>query len=73
VRCASRLVSVQGAGDSLWHTTDVSWRQSMSALSPHIDLLGYGERVTNLDSEIADRDPNLHMASKSWRRFPIFL
>lgn len=31
----------------------------MSALSPHIDLLGYGERVTDLDSEIADRDPNL--------------
>lgn len=43
----------------------------MSAL-PHlsdIDLLGYGERVINLDSEIADRALDLRVAQQEqlWR------
>jgi hypothetical protein len=45
----------------------------MSAL-PHfsdIDLLGYSERIINLDSEIANRALDLRVATA--RRFPVFL
>ena len=45
----------------------------MSAL-PHfsaVDLLGYGERVINLDSEIADRALNLRVAKQELNRAKI--
>ena len=45
----------------------------MSAL-PHfsdIDLLGYGERVINLDSEIADRALDLRVAQQELNRAEI--
>jgi hypothetical protein len=49
----------------------------MSAL-PHfsdVDLLGYGERVINLDSEIADRALDLRVAYQKLNRskIPCFL
>jgi len=45
----------------------------MSAL-PHfsdIDLLGYGERVINLDTEIANRALNLRVAKQELNRTKI--
>jgi hypothetical protein len=46
----------------------------MSALPrfSDIDLLGYGERVINLDSEIADRALDLRVAQQELNRPKIF-
>ena len=58
-----------------WHLADVDLEAEhvCSAALSDIDLLGYGERIINLNSEIADRALDLGVAQQELNRSKISL